>query len=60
MLVLLDFSIRLSLYCVLGFDDLGLIFLAGDFFADFGDFTILGLFGEMARFGDLDFILPDC
>ena len=42
----------------LGFDDLGLSFL--NFWSDFGDFKTLGLFGEVARFGDLDFILPDC
>jgi hypothetical protein len=57
-LVLFGLSIRLSLYPDLGFDDLGLSFL--NFWSDFGDFKILGLFGEMERFGDLDFILPDC
>jgi len=57
--VFFDLSILMSLYFGdLGFDDLGLIFF--DLLSDFGDFKILGLFGEMARFGDLDFILPDC
>jgi hypothetical protein len=52
--VFLDLSIIMSLY----FGDLGLIFF--DLLSDFGDFKILGLFGEMACCGDLDFILPDC
>ena len=59
-----DLSALLSL-CLgdLAFDDLGLF----DFGSDLGDLddfyfkTLpLGLFGDMARFGDLDFILPDC
>ena len=56
----------------LAFDDFGLVVLDFDLFdfgSDFGDFVFddffpdfktLGLFGDMARFGDLDFILPDC
>ena len=65
MSLLFDLSILLSLYLLLtsglgdlAFDDLGLILF--DFGSDLGDFTTLGLFGDMARFGDLDFILPDC
>ena len=59
MFAFFNLSILLSLYYGnLGFDDFGLIFFA--FWSDFDDFKISELFGEIVRFGDLDFILPDC